>query len=170
MSKKWYGSVNNRIEEGKQFTPEIKVGTGMTEYMWSDRHAYEVTRVIDQEHLFVRKMNAKRIDHNGMSECQDYEYTSNPNAPEIEIVKRRGKWYIQNNFNKDELMKRIDKAFEEGKSNCKTKECELAYYLIHADLTPKQREAFDNGKTVKKYREWNNISFGVMEEYYDFSF
>ena len=29
---KWYGSINNRLEEDKQFCPVIEVGTGMTEY------------------------------------------------------------------------------------------------------------------------------------------
>ena len=47
MSRKWYGSLNNRIEENRMFTDEIKVGTGVTKYSWSDRDAYEVVEVED---------------------------------------------------------------------------------------------------------------------------
>ena len=39
MSKKWYGSLNNRLEENRQFCEKIEVGTGVTEYMYSDRKA-----------------------------------------------------------------------------------------------------------------------------------
>lgn len=49
MSRKWYGSLNNRLEENKMFCEEIKVGTGLTEYFYSDRHPYEVVKVIDQK-------------------------------------------------------------------------------------------------------------------------
>lgn len=167
---KWYGSVNNRIDEGRKFCKEIKVGTGMTEYLWSDRHPYEVTRVIDQEHVFVRKMDHKRIDHNGMSDWQEYEYISNPNYDEIELMLRRGKWYIVKTFNKEELMKKVDELFANGKAMLRTKEAELLRLCEWSQFTDNQREKFNNGKTIKKYEQWNNISFGVMEYYYDYSF
>ena len=38
--KNLYGSFNNRMEEGRMFCDEIKVGTPMTEYYYSDREAY----------------------------------------------------------------------------------------------------------------------------------
>ena len=47
MSNKWYGSLNNRLDEGKTFG-DIKVGTGVTEMCWSDRHPYEVVEIIDE--------------------------------------------------------------------------------------------------------------------------
>ena len=59
MSKKWYGSIDNRIEEGKQFVNEIKVGDGVTEYLWSDRKAYEVVDVKDQKHITIREYDHK---------------------------------------------------------------------------------------------------------------
>ena len=45
-NKKWYGSVCNRIGEGRQYE-EIKEGTDITMYYWSDRTCYFVTRVVD---------------------------------------------------------------------------------------------------------------------------
>lgn len=77
MSGKWYGSISNRIEEGKTYG-EVFVGMGATEYSWSDTHPFEVVEIIDKKHVVVRKMDYKRIDSNGMSDCQEYEYTSNP--------------------------------------------------------------------------------------------
>lgn len=73
-----YGSVSNRFEEGATFCDKIEVGTGVTKYLWSDKHAFEVVEVIDQKHLLIRRCDAKRTDNNGMSECQDWEFTLPP--------------------------------------------------------------------------------------------
>ena len=56
MSRKWYGSIDNRIEEGRNYEPDktIKVGTDITTYFWSDRHCKYVTEVINQKHIFVK--------------------------------------------------------------------------------------------------------------------
>lgn len=48
----------NEPEECMEFKGPIVVGTGMTEYFWSDSHAYEVVAVRDQKHISVR-----RLDH-----------------------------------------------------------------------------------------------------------
>lgn len=169
MSKKWYGSIDNRIEEGHQFVKEIKVGDGMTEYLWSDRHAYEVTQVINQEHVFVRRMKAT-IKTGKTYYDQDYDYASNPNAREIELKKYRGNWCEVYEFNKEAILKQIDEFFESGKNCCRTKEKEFAYRISGSNFTDKQKEDFENGKTIYKYKPWKNISFGVMDEYEDPSF
>lgn len=124
---RWYGSLTNRIDENKKYCDEIKVGTGVTEYLWSDRHAYEVTKVIDQKHVFIRRMETERIDNNGMSDVQDYKYTSNPKYEEKELIYKYNHWY--------EVYRWID----------------------------------DTGKKRHK-SEKINVSFGVMNEYYDYSF
>ena len=87
---KWYGSVTNRIEENRMFCDEIKVGTGVTEYDWSDRHPYEVTEVIDQKHVKVRMM-----DHKGIGEpySNEWELISNPKHSEVLLNKRGNYWY-----------------------------------------------------------------------------
>lgn len=120
---KWYGSLNNRCDENHQYVEEIKVGDGVTEYLWSDRNPFEVTKVINQKHIFIRPMHYERTDSNGMSDCQDYKYSSDLTAKEKELKFRYNHWWE-----------------------------------IYTDYFGK-----------KKYRKIN-ISIGVMERYYDFSF
>lgn len=92
MSSIWYGSLTNRIEERAK-SPTPAVGMGATEYCWSDRHAYEIIEVKDDRHITVRAYTCKRIDKNGMSECQDYEYIPNPNGHIAHLFKTlKGEW------------------------------------------------------------------------------
>lgn len=162
---KLFGSLENRLEEGQQFVKEIKVGDGVTEYFYSDCKPYEVTDVVDQKHIFIRSMNAKRTDGEGMSDCQSYEYSSDKNAPKIELVNRNGVWYEVKEYSKDlwlELAKRDIKGF---------KDIEVAYkyFKMMSGLTLKQQEKVEQGKIVKKYSKMN-ISIGVMKKYFDYSF
>lgn len=88
----WYGSVNNRVME-RATSPVPVVGMGVTQCYWSDREPWEIIEVKDERHIVIRKLDTNRVDKNGMSECQDYEYISN----ELNEVKRlyktsSGKW------------------------------------------------------------------------------
>lgn len=56
---KLYGSLNNRIEENRMYCDAIEIGTGVTEYKWSDRRAFEVVGVRDQKHVSVREYDHK---------------------------------------------------------------------------------------------------------------
>ncbi len=88
---RWYGSLQNRLQEVSKIKPEV--GMGVTEMCWSDRHPYEVVEVIDDRHIKVRALDHKRIDSNGMSECQEYEYSSNEKNPVITLfLTKQGKW------------------------------------------------------------------------------
>ena len=40
-----YGSLNNRLEEQKQ-AEKIEVGMGVTELLWSDRHAWYIDEIV----------------------------------------------------------------------------------------------------------------------------
>ena len=83
-----YGSILNRIDENRcyklDFVPEI--GMGATEYMYSDRHAYSVAsyhpnwRNKGFEIVGLKRDHAKRVDGNGMSESQTWEFTPNPES------------------------------------------------------------------------------------------
>lgn len=73
---KLYGSLQNRMMEGMA-KQNIEVGTGVTELCYSDRHPYEVVKVIDEKHLIIRACKATRIDNNEMSDCQEYSYELN---------------------------------------------------------------------------------------------
>lgn len=77
MCSKWYGSAQNRIDEGKQ-VGEIFVGMGATEMMYSDREPYTVQKIISPSRVIVTPDKYERIDSNGVSECQEYKYESVP--------------------------------------------------------------------------------------------
>ena len=92
MSNMWYGSVYNRMQErGKQ--PEPKVGMYATEMYYTDREPFEIIEVKDERHITARKLSYKRVDKNGMSECQDYIYFPNPDGRIAHLFKtKQGRW------------------------------------------------------------------------------
>lgn len=167
MSKKFYGSLNNRFDEGQMFVKKIEVGTGVTEYGYSDRHPYEVVEVVNQKHIFIRAMESKRIDNNGMSDCQEYEYIRNTNNPKIELVLRNNVWFKVVEYNKDLFLRRAENIKDDFKDHNINKAYSYVRYMAH--LTEDQYKRIDEGKTVKKYTKMN-ISFGIMQEYFDYSF
>lgn len=154
---KLYGNLTNRLEEGKMYCKEIEVGTRATIYMYSDRHAYEVIEVKEKE-IVIRKLDAVRVDDNGMSDDQHYEYKSNEKNPKMTLVNKNGAWREVYIFN----IKNFDNTQENMKS----------FYIARAlsNLTEKQVEKFNAGLDVKKLGGKVNISFGIADEYYDFSF
>ena len=63
--------------------PFPSVGLGCTMSWITDRHAGTVIYVsASGGKLIVRQDHAERIDSNGMSECQAYEFTRDPNGCE----------------------------------------------------------------------------------------
>lgn len=69
----------NRIIENNYSSSKPVVGMGATYLGHSDRHPYTVISVSKSgKTITVQADNAKRIDNNGMSESQTYEYTPNP--------------------------------------------------------------------------------------------
>ena len=66
---------------------------GAREYCYTDRHAYEIIEVKDERHITVRAYDCRRTDNNGMSECQDYEYVSNPDGAICHLfLTQKGVW------------------------------------------------------------------------------
>lgn len=148
MSNKWYGSINNRLEENRQFCETIEVGTGVTEYSWSDREAYEVVAVKDQKHCTIR-----RYDHRPAGEpmSNDWELISNPDNPTIDLVKRGNYWY---------------KAVTATREHAESDDIHVSLWLC--------QNGFDREKILAKGQQTKyhkmNISFGVADYYYDYSF
>ena len=91
MSRRFYGSISNRL---KAMAPKVmpEVGMGVTELMWSDRNPYEVIEVKDSTHIIIRELSAERTDHNGMSEIQEYRFSSNLRGAKKPLVFRNGRW------------------------------------------------------------------------------
>lgn len=149
MANRWYGSVQNRLEENRQFCDEIRVGTGMTEYSYSDRHPYEVIEVIDQKHVVVRGLDHKPI---GEAYSNDWELISNEDNPTYLLTKRGKYWYNTVKVTSDILKDDMD--------------WETSLFLIHNGIS--EDELRKKGKVTRYHRM--NVSFGKAEYYYDYSF
>lgn len=126
----------------------IKVGMGVTEHFWSDRHAYEVTRVVNQKHVFIREYDVKNIGQ-GFGD-NTWELISNPNNPEHEIVFRYGNWYRVLTYTKES----VDKCIKED-----------GYIL----LDQKTLDEVNKKGIAHKYNK-ANLSFGTADYYYDYEF
>lgn len=153
---KWYGSLQNRLEEGKNYAGEITVGTGVTEYMWSDRHPYEVVSVIDQKHVVVRS-----LDHvlAGVPMSNDWELVSNPENPERRLVKRGKYWYWECTVRAEDIAGIID-----GDTILDMQ----AYLALTVNMSFDPELILRNGKQTKRQKA--NVSFGVARYYYDYEF
>lgn len=149
---RWYGSVTNRIEEDKQFCPVIEVGTGVTEYHWSDRTAYEVIEVRDQKHVTVRKFDHKHIGDGCMD--NNWELVSNPDNPVRDMVKVGEYWYWTTTITAADL----EKLLEDD-------DCALLRLAVGGWDADKIRA---KGKQTKRWRA--KVSFGVADYYYDYEF
>lgn len=148
----WYGSVHNRLEENKQFCDEIKIGTGVTEYLYSDRHPYEVINVVDQKHVYIRELDHKLI---GEPYSNDWELISNKNNP-IYYITKKGKYWYKTLTVTDDILK----------TNTDNVDIDVILFLAHNNITEEEL------RTKKKITRYNkiNISFGHAEYYYDYSF
>jgi hypothetical protein len=71
-------------------SPFPQVDMGATVCYHSDSHAYTVIAVSSSgKKLSLQRDNAKRKDNNGMSECQEYVYSPNPNGNIIQVSLRK---------------------------------------------------------------------------------
>ena len=152
MAKTWYGSFNNRLEENRQFCDEITVGTGVTEYFYSDRNAYEVTAVKDQKHITIREYDHKL---KGDAYSNDWELISNEDNPEIDLVKRGKYWYHAVTCT-PELVKKI----KEGD------DVQAKFWLAYNFDADK---IIETGKAQTRYHK-RNISVGKASYHYDYEF
>jgi len=92
-----FGSITNDIISRSVIgQPEPEIGMGVTMCGWSDRDAGTIVDILRDKGSVVVKVvedDAKRVDKNGMSECQDYVFTPNPDG-RVFYFKRApsGKW------------------------------------------------------------------------------
>lgn len=149
MANRWYGSLQNRLEENRMFCDEITVGMGVTEYSYSDRHPYEVIEVIDQKHVVVRE-----LDHKPKGECysNEWELISNEENPTYLLTKRGKYWYNTIKVTSDILTDDMDWQTE--------------LFLIHNGIS--EDDLRKRGKVTRYHKM--NVSFGVADYYYDYSF
>ena len=151
MSSKWYGSVQNRLEEDRQYCDEITVGTGVTEYGWSDRHPYEVIEVRDQKHVTVRALDHIHVGDGQMD--NNWKLISNPDNPTRQLEKRGKYWYWTTTITAEDIAgieEDTDALLRLG----------LAGYDVETIRT--------KGKQTKRIRA--KVSFGTAQYYHDYEF
>lgn len=144
-----YGLLDNRLEENKMFCEEIKVGTGVTEYLFSDRHAYEVVAVKDQKHVTIREYDHKHIGENNYD--NSWELLSNEKNPTFDIVKRGNYWYVERTVTADEMLSADN-------------DTRIAMAINGFDKNTILRK----GKQTRYHKI--NVSFGIADYYYDYEF
>lgn len=84
------GSLMNHLMS-RTVNPAANIGDGVTILGWTDRTAGTIIKVTPTQ-IHVREDNAKRIDKNGMSESQTYEYTPDPDG-KVHVFRRTKKGY-----------------------------------------------------------------------------
>lgn len=154
---KWYGSLDNRLEENKNYlNREIKVGDDLTEYMYSDRHCYYITKVENQKHIFVKSYQV----------CADHEKTNGMGHQDWLYFKtnREMQEYTNQCVDKGLLPDYCRHDLTEIKENGET---ELVYrYGGWYKVT-----RYWWGKKLEKPQYHKvNISFGVRDYYFDWEF
>jgi hypothetical protein len=165
------GSFYNWLMSGNNEAPVV--GKGATKLMWTDRHAYFVNWVSeDQKTCHIRRATAIRTDKLGMSDMQGYKYEDDPEQVTKVLKFKWGSWKVECQeikFTKEfikECEKREDFSEYRGYSNYMTQEQQdLVWNGEHQGM--QLVEGITRKATV--YNKIN-IAFGYMAEYYDYSF
>lgn len=161
MTRRFYGNLNNRLEEGRQFCDKIEVGTGVTEYYYSDRRAFEVIAVKDQKHVTIREYDHKHVGDGSID--NNWELISNPDNAEYDLTKRGDVWYYTNTITREEYDKTLASRIENDPVNGEA--------LLNLNLV---LAGFDLDKIKEKGKQTKfrkaNVSFGVASYYYDYEF
>lgn len=190
MGKVWYGSIANRIDEGKNFTKrELRVGDDITMYYWSDRTCYYITKVVNQKNIFVHKYEvvADQEKEGGMGhqnwvyfktvkECNDYlkkfgiDDRDSTEYNDEEWVFRYNHWYEVTRYDMNTWNTCLANARKDCKPNA-PEESIINLARFYLRLNDEDFAKLLHGeKVVKYYRIEQGISFGVRDYYYDWEF
>lgn len=83
--------INHAMGQSQDAVPEV--GMGATELCYTDRWPFTIIEVINEKTIMVQVDHAQRTDSNGMSECQEYEFTPNTSSEKVVITRRKsGAW------------------------------------------------------------------------------
>lgn len=86
------GSLINHLYS-KSESPVPEIGMGVTQLCFSDRHPYTIIDVISSREILVQADSAVRVDNNGMSDSQSWEFSSNPRGHKyILTLRKNGAW------------------------------------------------------------------------------
>lgn len=95
------GSLTNHLYSRMVIGQPIpEIGMGVTMMGWTDRYAGTIVEILKGgKYITVRTDTAKRVDKNGMSECQEYEYTPNPDGALYYFKKNKDGCWVEGNVN-----------------------------------------------------------------------
>lgn len=86
--------VNQVLAASTKTVPTV--GSGATRLGWTDRHPYTVIEVLSPRRVVLQEDTAVRVDNNGMSESQEYEFHANPQGQKVTVTLRKnGRWVEQ---------------------------------------------------------------------------
>ncbi len=94
-----------------------QVGMGATEIFLADRIPYEVINIMDDHHIIVRELDARRLDKNGASPLQEYSYKSNQYGATRKVaLTETGDWRedVNGRYGNLFLLGRAEKYFDYG--------------------------------------------------------
>lgn len=98
-----YGSMINQIAD-RAGTREVNVGDGATVLYWSDREPATVVEVVryktgerkgEVSGVWVTYDRATRVDKNGMSDAQTYEYETVPDGQRVLYTRRKNGKFVK---------------------------------------------------------------------------
>lgn len=92
-----YGSMDNHICEGIGNGLELRVGMGITVLSYTDRHPATIISVSKSGKSFKAQQDkAHRIDSNGMSDSQEYEYERDEHGRIFDFRRaKNGRFYAE---------------------------------------------------------------------------
>jgi len=143
---KWYGSVENRLMENRNLDAELKEGMDITEYLWSDRICYYITKVNSQKDIMVKRYYV----------CADHEKEGG--------MGHQNWLYFKTQKEENEYLK---KYFPDHQYNDTEEKDEENWVYRYNHWYIKSVNEY-TGK-INYYRK-NGISFGVRNYYYDWEF
>jgi hypothetical protein len=159
------GSLTNYLMGNNSSVPEI--GKGATVLHWTDRHAYEVISVSkDRKKCTIQRYAPERTDNNGMSESQTYDYKKLTDYT-IDLVYRRGGWYTV--YQSIEFVPSFLESLGDNYGSVYRHLTIEQLKAVFGDEAWPQNEVEGITRLEKEYRKVS-IAFGILQEYYDYSF
>jgi len=147
------GSYINRLLENHPNDSVIEVGTLVTEYLYTDRHVYEVVEVDSPKRVTIRRMRALPKE-GSVPMSNQWELVSDKDGIERKLTKRGKYWYWTSEVTKD--------MYDERKDDVRFM---IAFLGAGFDKDKMERD----GKSQARYRR-AKVRFGVGDYYYDYEF
>jgi len=172
------GGFFNQLMGNNKSVPVV--GEGATYLMYSDRHAYEVISVDEEnQSCVIERYDPERTDNLGMSDSQGYKYEKLTGS-RLTLVWRKkqgGCWCVHSKEVRiiPKVLKEMEKVSNKWNPFDQIKEVygQEVYDQVCEQKDPDSRWAANIVEGItKEYDRYHpfSIIFGVKQEYYDYSF